>query len=32
MTLVEIYMILQEESLYDKFIIYCTNKKDTIDY
>lgn len=30
MTLIELYTVLQKEKLYDRFIIYCTNKKGTI--
>lgn len=30
MTLVELYMILQKEDLYDILIRYCASKKDTI--
>ncbi len=29
--IVELYMILQRDGLYDAFIEYCTKKKGTID-
>lgn len=31
MTFIELYILLQKENLYDKFIVYCANKKGTID-
>lgn len=30
MTMIELYTLLQKEDLYDKFIVYCANKKGTI--